>query len=54
MCQELESEKEDDSEEIKKKRFEKKLALMQEIQTYGHPPEDLMSTDAEPEKCCVM
>ncbi|XP_058792577.1 peroxisomal biogenesis factor 19 [Phymastichus coffea] len=54
VCLELESEKDDDSEEVKKKRFEKKLAIMQEIQAYGSPPEDLMITDVEPEKCSIM
>ncbi|KAJ8687865.1 hypothetical protein QAD02_023660 [Eretmocerus hayati] len=43
VCQELESEKEEDSEEVKKKRFETTLALMQEMQCYGQPPDDLIS-----------
>ena len=42
MCTELETEKEDDSEEIKKKRFEQTLNLMQQMQTCGQPPEDLI------------
>ncbi|XP_014234654.1 peroxisomal biogenesis factor 19 [Trichogramma pretiosum] len=43
VCQELETEKEDDSEEIKKKRFETTLSLMQEMQTCGQPPQDLIN-----------
>ncbi|XP_015586422.1 peroxisomal biogenesis factor 19 [Cephus cinctus] len=41
-CEELEKEKEDDSEEVKKKRFEKTLSLMQEMQSCGQPPADLV------------
>lgn len=43
VCQELESEKEDDSEEVKKKRFESTLSLMQEMQGCGQPPDDLIT-----------
>ncbi|XP_043475664.1 peroxisomal biogenesis factor 19 [Leptopilina heterotoma] len=42
VCAELETEKEDDTDEIKKRRFDKTLMLMQEMQTCGHPPEDLI------------
>ncbi|OXU23487.1 hypothetical protein TSAR_016889 [Trichomalopsis sarcophagae] len=43
VCHELESEKEDDSEEVKKKRFESTLSLMQDMQSCGQPPDDLIT-----------
>ncbi|XP_044002917.1 peroxisomal biogenesis factor 19 isoform X2 [Aphidius gifuensis] len=42
VCLELEKEKEDDTEDIKKKRFDVILALMQDMQSCGQPPEDLV------------
>lgn len=42
ICNELEKEKDTDSEEIKKRRFEMILSLMQDMQTYGQPPEELI------------
>ncbi|XP_012219504.1 peroxisomal biogenesis factor 19 isoform X2 [Linepithema humile] len=43
VCIELEKEKEDDAEDIKKHRFEYILKLMTEMQNYGQAPEDLIS-----------
>ncbi|XP_043274822.1 peroxisomal biogenesis factor 19 isoform X1 [Venturia canescens] len=42
VCTELENENETDSEEVKKQRFDTILALMQEMQNYGQPPEELV------------
>lgn len=42
VCTELEAEKDDDSDPVKKQRFTKILALMQEMQNCGQPPEDLV------------
>ncbi|XP_012252018.2 peroxisomal biogenesis factor 19 [Athalia rosae] len=42
VCTELEKETADDSEEVKKARFEKTLALMNRMQNCGQPPEDLV------------
>lgn len=42
VCIELEKEKEDDAEDIKKHRFEYVLKLMTEMQNYGQAPEDLI------------
>lgn len=42
ICNELEKEKNADTEEIKKRRFEMILSLMQDMQTYGQPPEELI------------
>lgn len=42
MCSELEKEKETDTEEVKKLRCESILKLMNEMQTYGQAPEDLV------------
>ncbi|XP_033221509.1 peroxisomal biogenesis factor 19 [Belonocnema kinseyi] len=42
VCTELETEKEDDGDDVKKHRFEKTLMLMQEMQTCGHPPDELI------------
>lgn len=38
----METENDSDSEEVKKQRFDKILALMQEMQNYGQPPEELV------------
>lgn len=42
VCSELEKEKDTDTEEIKNHRFEKILLLMENMQTYGQPPEELV------------
>jgi len=42
VCIELEKEKEDDSADIKQRRFECVLKLMTEMQNYGQAPEDLV------------
>lgn len=42
MCIELEKEKEDDTEDIKQRRFECVLKLMTEMQNYGQAPDDLV------------
>lgn len=42
ICTELEKEKDDDTEEIKKRRFETISSLMHEMYTCGQPPEDLV------------
>ncbi|XP_046475816.1 peroxisomal biogenesis factor 19 [Neodiprion pinetum] len=46
VCAELENEKEDDSDEVKKARFEKTLALMNQMQNCGQPPEELVGAPA--------
>jgi hypothetical protein len=38
----LEKEKEDDTEDVKKHRFELVLKLMTDMQNYGQAPEDLV------------
>ncbi|XP_031558948.1 peroxisomal biogenesis factor 19-like [Actinia tenebrosa] len=42
LCQEYESEKPDDTDEVSKKRFEKIMELMQKMQECGQPPEELV------------
>lgn len=42
VCKELEGEKEDDSVDVRRTRFEKVLTLMQKLQDYGQPPADLV------------
>ncbi|GAB1862182.1 Peroxin-19 [Camponotus japonicus] len=42
VCIELEEENKDDTEDIKKRRFESILKLMTEMQNYGQAPEDLV------------
>jgi len=42
VCTELEKEKDDDADDVKKRRFDTILSLMQEMQTYGQPPEELV------------
>jgi peroxin-19 len=65
VCGELESEKETDSDEQKKERFEKVLGLMQKLQDYGQPPTDLVGdvgpplpldvqNNADPNQCVLM
>lgn len=42
MCTELDKEKDSDTEEVKKKRFETIISLMQEVQACGQLPEELI------------
>ncbi|XP_015172172.1 PREDICTED: peroxisomal biogenesis factor 19 [Polistes dominula] len=42
ICNELEKEQSTDTDEAKRRRFEVILSLMQDMQTYGHPPEELI------------
>ncbi|KAI4496860.1 hypothetical protein M0804_000670 [Polistes exclamans] len=42
ICNELEKEQDTDTDEAKRRRFEVILSLMQDMQTYGHPPEELI------------
>ena len=42
VCIEFEKESENDTEDIKKRRFECILKLMTEMQNYGQAPEDLV------------
>ncbi|KAK9508188.1 hypothetical protein O3M35_007906 [Rhynocoris fuscipes] len=42
VCKEFEDEKDEDTEEIKNKRFNKVLGLMEEMQKLGQPPKDLV------------
>jgi len=43
-CKEYEAEKEDDSEEVVGQRFEKLIAIMQQMQMCGRPPEELIGS----------
>nr|XP_032525858.1 peroxisomal biogenesis factor 19 [Danaus plexippus plexippus] len=66
VCSELEPEQESDPEDVKRKRFEKVLKLMQQMQDLGQPPTDLVGDMAVPpegfaappgqdaSQCCVM
>ncbi|RZC42433.1 Pex19 and/or DUF445 domain containing protein [Asbolus verrucosus] len=66
VCGELEKEKDTDSDEQKKERFEKVLGLMQKLQDYGQPPTDLVGdvgpplppldvqNNADPNQCNLM
>jgi len=47
ICFLYEEEKDGESNEVKKKRFEKVMELMQEMQSLGHPPKELVG-DANP------
>lgn len=42
VCSELEKEKDTDTDETKKRRFDTILSLMQDMQSYGQPPEELV------------
>lgn len=42
VCDELETEKVDDANDVKIERFDKIMKLMHEMQSYGAPPEDLV------------
>lgn len=38
----MEAEKEDDADDMKKRRFDKILSLMHDMQSCGQPPEELV------------
>ena len=42
LCELFEKEREDDAESVKKERTLRVVALMEEMQAYGHPPPDMM------------
>merc|ERR1719494_135847 len=44
LCELFEGEKDSDSETVKKDRILKTVSLMEEMQTYGHPPSDMMES----------
>ncbi|XP_078050963.1 peroxisomal biogenesis factor 19 [Augochlora pura] len=48
VCTELENEKDDDTKETKKKRFETVTSLMQEVQGCGQLPEELVGEQTMP------
>ncbi|XP_053971488.1 peroxisomal biogenesis factor 19 [Hylaeus volcanicus] len=48
ICSELEKEKDEDTEEIKRKRFEMIISLMQEVQGCGQLPEELVGEQTMP------
>lgn len=48
MCTELEKEKDEDTETIKKERFDAVMSLMQEVQGCGQLPEELVGDQAMP------
>lgn len=48
ICFLYEEEKDSDSTEKKKKRFDKVMALMQEMQNLGHPPKELVGESPSP------
>merc|ERR1719427_41405 len=68
LCGLFEGEREDDSDHVKKERTLQIVTLMEEMQTYGHPPADMMENivcgdnnneggNAAPPvapECCVM
>lgn len=63
VCEELEGEKDEDSAEVKKERFDKVLALMQTLQDHGQPPTDIVADAGptvpfdqagNPEQCCIV
>lgn len=64
ICSEYDKENEKDTEEIKKKRFDKLMGLMQKMQRYGQPPQELVGSGVQgqgafgenfgPDKCPVM
>ncbi|RWS04121.1 peroxisomal biogenesis factor 19-like isoform X1 [Dinothrombium tinctorium] len=47
ICAEFDAEREDDSGEVKNTRFQKVLALMQEMQTCGVPPKELVADGSD-------
>lgn len=42
VCSEFESEKDSDSSDTKKERFQRILSIMQQMQECGSPPKDLV------------
>ena len=48
VCNELEKEKDEDTETIKKERFDAVMSLMQEVQGCGQLPEELVGDQAMP------
>ncbi|XP_031827212.1 peroxisomal biogenesis factor 19 [Nomia melanderi] len=48
VCTELEKEKDEDTEELKKKRLETVISLMQEVLGYGQLPEELIGEQTMP------
>ena len=48
ICILYEEEKDSDTSEKKKKRFDKVMALMQEMQNLGHPPKELVGESPSP------
>mgnify|MGYP001234800745 CR=1 FL=1 len=48
ICFLYEEEKDSDTSEKKKKRFDKVMALMQEMQNLGHPPKELVGESPSP------
>lgn len=66
ICSEYEKESDKDSDEIKKKRFDKLMGLMQKMQRFGQPPQELVGGGVQgagkdsfgehfgPDKCPMM
>lgn len=66
VCSELEPEQESDPEDVKRKRFETVLELMQKMQDLGQPPTELVGdigvppqgfaapSTADGSQCCIM
>ncbi|CAL7952558.1 unnamed protein product [Xylocopa violacea] len=48
VCMELDKEEERDTEEMKKRRFERIISLMQELQGHGQLPEELIGEQTMP------
>ena len=48
ICFLYEEEKDSDTSQKKKKRFDKVMALMQEMQNLGHPPKELVGESSSP------
>jgi len=42
IVEEFEAEKSTDSDEVKRQRFERVLDVMQQMQSLGHPPKELI------------
>lgn len=63
VCQQLETETESDTADVKRERFENVLKLMQKLQDYGQPPTELVGDvgpglqfdpQGNPEQCILM
>lgn len=64
ICADLESEKSDDSTDVKNERFKKVLENMQKLHEYGQPPAELIGADGanlppipsmtDPSQCSIM